>query len=152
MPRNLIRASDAFTAFLDEYCKKQKLSREKALDQILGRLKYLEDVLGKAQPPEPPVHDLKHLNIDQKDGAIQTYLNKREARLELRRERIEDSTLREHGRQKAKTEGEAARAKIKEETANKAQFRKRFIRSGKPKVDWGNSAGGYVDGFELGDR
>ena len=90
--------------------------------------------------------DINHLNINQKDGVIQTYLRKREERLELMRERIEEA------RAKADIKVETARkiAEINKQTENEKRFAKRYIRSGKPKVDWGDSEG--FDGFKLGDR
>ena len=92
--------------------------------------------------------DIEHLNIDDKDGAIQTYLRKREAEID----RIEEAYRKEQARQKAKTEGEEARQKVKtegetaraeihKETENQKRFAKRYIQKGKPKVDWGDSAG-----------
>lgn len=85
--------------------------------------------------------DIGHLNIDEKDGAIQTYLNKR-------KERIEETYLKEQARQKAKTEGETARAAIQKEIENQKRFTKQYIRDRKPKIDWGDSQGAEPDWHE----
>lgn len=101
-----------------------------------------EPILDKnSTPVSDSKSSIEHLNIDDKNGAIQTYMNKREARLELRKERVEEAYLKERARQRAKAEGEEERAEIKDRYENKKRFAKQYIRSGKPKVDWGNSEG-----------
>jgi hypothetical protein len=139
----LIRASRDFIFWLDLYRKKDKLTREQALDQVLKRWE---------QPAENPAVDIDHLNLDKKDGEIQTYLRKREARLAERKARIEEAYLREQAKQKAKTEGEANRAEIVTKVENEKRFARQYIRSGKVKVDMGNSEGDGEPDWHEGYR
>jgi hypothetical protein len=69
---SLIRASDPFIAFLDQYRKGSKLTREQALDQILDRFKYLEDMLGSAKPQENAPECKRRLTYDGKTYCVQT--------------------------------------------------------------------------------
>ena len=125
---------------------------EKAWKKLEGKgniSKLINQAIEEWNEQQTPT-DINHLNINQKDGAVQTYLRKREERLALMKERVEEAYLKEQARQKAKIEGEEQRAKIQKEIENEKRFAKRYIRSGKPKVDWGDSEG--FDGFKLGDR
>lgn len=132
-----VRASSEFILWLKGYCQKNNLTSEKALDQIL------ENVLRTSTPTDStaPAPDLDHLNINQKNGVIQTYLRKAEGRLELRKERIAESQAKSDIRIAEAKEIAKARAEIEKEIENEKRFKKRYIQTGKPKVDWGDSEG-----------
>jgi hypothetical protein len=95
--------------------------------------------------------DLKTYTQYKEDfGRDRQPFNPKQERLDKTKERMEETYLIEKARQKAKTEGEAERAQIKETSANKLRFINRYVRGGKPQVDWGDSEDSG-DSFSLGD-
>jgi hypothetical protein len=153
MARLYLSASDTkdgkYQREIDEICKEIGFESEDKGARLRAVIDsyYEKLILNKNSPPTPtPQSDIKHLNIDQKDGAIRVWERKHDQRIEVAKFRMWEAYGIEKARQKAKTEGEADRAEIREEE----RLHKRIVSDRKPKIDWGDSEGidpDYHDGY-----